>query len=114
MNHPLRCSQKKMSALKWGQIHCHCSVYQKVQVHHDGKRPYPFFGCDAADQTTEASSEPVGEPVVEPLTVQPIVIEPQEEVSTLKVKFQDGEFEVKVGKMGKCTTCFNGFECELY
>ena len=50
----------------------------------------------------------------EPIVIHPIVSNPFEELSTLKMKFEDGEFEVKVGKTGKCTTCFNGFECELY
>ena len=109
-NHPLKGSQNKMSALEWGQMRCHCSVYQKLQDYLDGKIPYPFFGCDAAVQTEEESFvENVKAP--EPILIHPIV---GEELSTLKMKFEDGEFEVKVGKNGKCTTCFNGFECELY
>ena len=72
----------------------------------------------ASVQTSEASSEHViegvGGPGLEHLPVQPIVIEPEEEeLASLRVKFQDREF-VRVGKTGKCTTCFNGFECELY
>ena len=115
VNHPLKPCQNKMSALDWGQIRCHCSIYQKLQDHLDGKSPYPFFGCDVAVQTTEECSLEAQADVRAPesLTVQPVVIEPCEELSTLKVKFEDGEFEVKVGKTGKCTTCFNGFECEL-
>ena len=108
VNPPLRCSQKKMSALDWGQMRCHCSVYQKLQDHLDGKSPYPFLGGDAADQATEESFVP------EPILIHPIVTEPCQELSTLKMKFEDEEFEVKVGQNGKCTTCFNGFKCELY
>ena len=118
VNHPLKCGQKNLSALDWGQMRCHCSVYQKLQDHLDGKTPYPFLGCDVAVQTTEECfvevEVDVRAPMAEPLVIQPIVTEPCEELSTLKVKFEDGEFEVKVGKTGKCTTCFNGFECELY
>ena len=107
--HPLKDSQTKMSALKWGQMRCHCSVYQKLQDYLDGKIPYPFFGCDAAVQT-ESFEENVRAP--EPIVIHPI--DGAEELSTLKMKFEEGEFEVTVGKNGKCTTCFNGFECELY
>ena len=102
VNHPLKHSQKKISALDWGQMRCRCSVYQKLQDHLDSKSPYPFFGCDAAVQTAEEFFVEVEADVKAP------------ELSTLKLKFEDGEFEVKVGKTGKCTTCFNGFECELF
>ena len=117
-SHPLKDSQTKMSALKWGQMRCHCSVYQKLQDYLDGKIAYPFFGCEASVQT-EPVVEPNVEPVVEPnvRAPEPIVIRPMdfaEDLSTLKMKFEEGEFEVRVGKNGKCTTCFNGFECELY
>ena len=108
-SHPLKDSQTKMSALKWGQMRCHCSVYQKLQDYLDGKIPYPFFGCEAAVQT-EPFVENARAP--EPIVIHPI--EGAEELSTLKMKFEEGEFEVRVGKNGKCTTCFNGFECELY
>ena len=114
VNHPLKRSQKKMSALDWGQMRCHCSIYQKLQDHLDGKSPYPFFGCDAAVQTAEESFEEVNVKAPEPILIQPIVTEPSLELSTLKMKLEDGEFEVRVGQNGKCTTCFNGFECELY
>ena len=69
-SHPLKDSQTKMSALKWGQMRCHCSVYQKLQDYLDGKIAYPFFGCEAAVQT-----EPVVENVRAP---EPIVIHPMD------------------------------------
>ena len=77
VNHPLKHSQNKMSALDWGQIRCHCSIYQKLQDHLDGNSPYPFFGCDVAVQTTEECSLEVQADVRAPesLTIQPIVIE---------------------------------------
>ena len=113
-SHPLKNSQKNFSALNWGQMRCHCSVYQKLQDHLDGKAPYPFFGCDVGCQTAEecfleVEADRVSFP--EPLVIQPGDTERGEELSILKVKLEDGEFEVKVGKAGKCTTCFNGFEC---
>ena len=42
-SHPLKSSQKKMSALDWGRLRCHCAVYEKLQEHLDGKNPYPFW-----------------------------------------------------------------------
>ena len=106
-SHPLKNSQKKMNALDWGRLRCHCSIYEKLQDHLDGKSPYPFFGCDAAVQTEEPFVK-----APEPIVIHPI--EPCEELSTLKMKLEDGDFQVKVGKNGKCTACFSGFECELY
>ena len=114
VKHPLKHSQNKMSALDWGQIRCHCSIYQKMQDHLDGKSPYPFFGCDAAVQTAEESFLEANVKAPEPILIHPITAESCKELSTLKMKFEDGEFEITVGKNGKCTTCFNGFECELY
>ena len=104
-SHPLKNSQKKMSALDWGRLRCHCSVYEKLQDHLDSKSPYPFFGCDAAVQTEESFAP-------ESIVIHPI--EPCQELSTLKMKPEDGYFQVKVGKNGKCTACFSRFECELY
>ena len=75
--------------------------------------PYPFMGCDVAVQTREECFVEVGAdvraPMAEPLVIQPIVTEPHEELSTLKVKFENGEFEVKVGKMGKKFHIFQWF-----
>ena len=107
-SHPLKSSQKKMSALDWGRLRCHCAVYEKLQEHLDGKNPYPFLGCDAAVQTEECFAP-------NPIVIQPI--EPckeREELSSLSMKLEDADFQVKVGKTGKCTACFSGFECELY
>ena len=52
-----------MSALEWGQVRCHCSVYQKIQDHLDGKSQYcfPAHKVSTSVQTegvqTDASSQ---------------------------------------------------------
>ena len=52
-----------MSALDWGQIRCHCSIYQKIQDHLDGKSQYcfPAHKVSTSVQTegvqTDASSQ---------------------------------------------------------
>ena len=50
-----------MSALDWGQIRCHCSIYQKIQDHLDGKSQYCFPAVSTSVQTegvqTDASSQ---------------------------------------------------------
>ena len=43
-NHPLKDSQKKMSALESGQMRCHCSVYQKLQDFLEARFLTPYLG----------------------------------------------------------------------
>ena len=40
--HPLIRTQDVMTALDWGRIRCHCSIYQKIQDHLEGQSQYRF------------------------------------------------------------------------
>ena len=74
--HPFRHNEVTLSALNWGQIRYHCSVYQKIQDHLDEKSRYPFpsKSSDVSVQTE--------------LICDPIVIKPVEHV-------MEAVFEVK-------------------
>ena len=142
-DHPLKNSQKFLSALDWGNLRCHCSIYQKIQHHLDGKKPYSFprFTIDALVQTDSYDAQTISNASVQteltPNKVRSIASESEyeseeEEIpilipvehipdvpgvgdcSTLLLKFPSVEIKMSVGKTGKCTTYFEGLEFQLY
>ena len=146
-DHPLKNNQKFLSALEWGNLRWHCSIYQKIQDHLDGKKPYSFptVTVDAVVQTDSYDAQAISNASVQaeltpnklesidseseyeseeeeeipiPIPVEHIPDVPDVpgvgDCSTLSLKFPSVEIKMSVGKTGKCTTCFEGLEFELY